>query len=863
MKRLHLIILLAALSLTATAQTVGEAFYIYRNDGGFNAFFRDEVDSIAYSHYDLDSLYYDENVTQLVYTTDSLYRIPLAAIDSVGFVQPETKYREGTVPLEGTLFDHLIKAEDMLLTFSPQLPAGLIPKVDDKIVATEISGKLPNGFVGKVRIVESGASGITVYCDSLALEDAVSQFYSVMEIVSSNGSSTRRYLNRKAPIETNRWPLDFNLPEIVIPIDISLVFTPEERFGRGGSAKFDVSITPRVTGRMVRVVDDHTHLSYINLHAVTDYETSTDIDLAGVVRSNFEFVRNLWVHRDIPGPWGIPVYFAYGPIVEASGELAFGATVNADFRHTADITFYPATVPYYLARMNPIVRSLFQLTGVDQMVNAVNTVDHDFQNTRLDADWEYFAARGNITAGIAGRVGVAIPQHDVAWIGCEAQGGIRCDAEINVDFDDLGNAERDTRFYDALKNNSHLTIMPYWGIQAVISGRRDQIQVKFGRDDYTFNDTRWLNRGFLPIFSNTNITASSGSDAETSADINNDCLFPWTVGFSLFDENNNRIGEPHWQNNKFWTRNGFTLPMRETFTDLATDEKYKVFPTLNLFGVPMLASPSADLDMHFPVTLSDFEVTDKQYKENGFTHNGQSYDYCFNVSITATLDDDAENISEWGYVYLDPDGKEAFIPLTQFGHSKTDDSWAYFRNGTPPFTCTLYGYVKYVGSDEPVYGEPHDYPLEYQGETTCPDANHPHWIDLGIGTQWRCCNAGASSPEEYGGYYTFDEAQAYNPPSLEQIEALVFNCSYIWTTQNGVKGCKFTSPNGGTIFIPAAGRRWDGELNNEGSDGYYWSSTILESNPYSAYYLYFHSGYAYRSYYLDYRYYGHPVRPVR
>jgi len=34
MKRsLHLIILLAAVTLTATAQTIGEAFYIYRNDG--------------------------------------------------------------------------------------------------------------------------------------------------------------------------------------------------------------------------------------------------------------------------------------------------------------------------------------------------------------------------------------------------------------------------------------------------------------------------------------------------------------------------------------------------------------------------------------------------------------------------------------------------------------------------------------------------------------------------------------------------------------------------------------------------------------------------------------------------------------
>jgi hypothetical protein len=144
--------------------------------------------------------------------------------------------------------------------------------------------------------------------------------------------------------------------------------------------------------------------------------------------------------------------------------------------------------------------------------------------------------------------------------------------------------------------------------------------------------------------------------------------------------------------------------------------------------------------------------------------------------------------------------------------------------------------------------------------TACPDANHPHWIDLGIGTQWRCCNEGASTPEEYGSYYTFDQAQAYNPPSSDQLEALANNCSYTWTTQNGVNGWKFTSKvNGGTIFLPAAGDAWDGELYYVGSLGYYWSST--PGGEYSAYSLLFYSGGVYADY--DDRDDGRSVRPVR
>ena len=70
--RLGLILLFAAVTLAGMAQTIGEAFYIYRNDGQFNAFYRGEVLSIEYSNYDADSVYYDEIVTQVVNTADSV-----------------------------------------------------------------------------------------------------------------------------------------------------------------------------------------------------------------------------------------------------------------------------------------------------------------------------------------------------------------------------------------------------------------------------------------------------------------------------------------------------------------------------------------------------------------------------------------------------------------------------------------------------------------------------------------------------------------------------------------------------------------------------------------------------------------------
>ena len=99
-------------------------------------------------------------------------------------------------------------------------------------------------------------------------------------------------------------------------------------------------------------------------------------------------------------------------------------------------------------------------------------------------------------------------------------------------------------------------------------------------------------------------------------------------------------------------------------------------------------------------------------------------------------------------------------------------------------------------------------------------------------------------------------------PSVEQQHELRNNCTYEWTTVNGIKGGKFTSKtNGGSIFLPAAGYRYNSGLRNAGSYGFYWSSTQHPSFAYGAYYLSFDSSGTY-TYIFNYRYDSQSVRPV-
>ena len=196
-------------------------------------------------------------------------------------------------------------------------------------------------------------------------------------------------------------------------------------------------------------------------------------------------------------------------------------------------------------------------------------------------------------------------------------------------------------------------------------------------------------------------------------------------------------------------------------------------------------------------------------------------------------------------------------------------------------------------------------------------------VDLGLSVFWASCNLGASKPTEYGGYYqwagTTDVSDTgiylnwdncpyhtgsssssgwtkYNtkssygtvdnktvleakddvasvalggkwrmPTDAEWSELMnTDNCSWTWTTIDGVNGYKVQSKKPGytnnCIFLPAAGYRSIDYLSLVGSRGYYWSSSLYTDDPYRACNMYFGSSAIYGYYYN--RDSGHSVRPV-
>ena len=193
-------------------------------------------------------------------------------------------------------------------------------------------------------------------------------------------------------------------------------------------------------------------------------------------------------------------------------------------------------------------------------------------------------------------------------------------------------------------------------------------------------------------------------------------------------------------------------------------------------------------------------------------------------------------------------------------------------------------------------------------------------VDLGLpsGIKWASCNVGAEKPEDYGNYYAWgevvpkedyswatykydngtpwedlkltkycteasygdngftdnkttlepeDDAARVNwggswrmPTDAEWTE-LREQCTWTWTTQNGINGYQITSKtNSNSIFLPAAGLRYDDVLHAVNTAGFYFSSSLDTDYPGYALSSYFDSTGVHRD--NDMRRTGRTIRPV-
>ncbi len=352
-----------------------------------------------------------------------------------------------------------------------------------------------------------------------------------------------------------------------------------------------------------------------------------------------------------------------------------------------------------------------------------------------------------------------------------------------------------------------------------------------------------------------------------------------------------------------------TIPkesMNTTVAPYTPEFDYKVFPCMEKEGkliYDMSAAKLLALEYNAIVqpspTIIEAEQIDAR-KEGDY--------YIFDISVGAKCD---SKFDDWGVSLCRTlNGSTEIMSTNTVGSSNVTGSRTFLFElsipeenmntiANPHRPKSSYSVMPYMQEGGKItYDTDGIVPLTLECKPTEGKINGYLYIDLGLpsGLKWASYNVGATAPEEYGNYYawgetttkstytsdnsktsgkemsdisgnrTYDAARAnwgstWRMPTFEEINELINNCTWTWTTKNGCYGRKVTGPNGNSIFLPAAGYRRESSLYDVGEDGYYWSSTPNESNTDYAYILYLHSGnYGWSDRY--YRYRGRCVRPV-
>lgn len=278
----------------------------------------------------------------------------------------------------------------------------------------------------------------------------------------------------------------------------------------------------------------------------------------------------------------------------------------------------------------------------------------------------------------------------------------------------------------------------------------------------------------------------------------------------------------------------------------------------------------------------------------------------FKAMASVSLNENVKSLSvppEVGVCYSDENSKPTYSDAHKTLGSSMTDYTINIEDVGPGTTYYYRTYVKLLGE---VYYDPNVYSITTLGTKPQNKVINGHkFIDLGLpsGLLWAETNVGASTPYADGDYYAWGETQTksyyswitykwdsnptkYNSsdgkttleasddvatvkwgkecrmPSRAEFQELYNKCDWTWkSSYNGASGYLVTGPSGQTIFLPASGDRINGGLDNRGSSGYYWSSSLGTSHADYAFNQYFDSGYINPSN-GDSRCRGCSVRPV-
>ena len=533
-------VLLATISFSQNE--IGNTFYVYRNDGLFNAFYSSEVDSITYSCIDKDSVEHEDIVTQEIWTSDSIYRIPLNVVDSISFVKPQTAYKEKVIKLDDRYAPYIMSSDSLSVSFTNNLPKHLIPQKNDILLYEGFSDIFPSGFAGRVISVSDEN---VVKCDSVEFEDVYEKLILLGDYtLTEDNSNSRKYRLSQNKI-AGEVPLG-----ITVPINRSF-----------GPASFQGSLMQGIKLRLViRLQKGMT--PYVEMQVKDEELLNVDVTIESQL-SGFRQVSDKELSISVPIPECPALKFEYATSLffkpEIKGKTSFGTKMSSKGQ-----TSYIYDGNYWKTVQTP--RSNEQKITIKTGI------------------------QGYLWYGQVSSIRIATIKNFLS-IGADTYFGPKLNGNfIDMDITDIGSAStryemfKDTKVDLSLRLESDLSFK--WRLGKKNSGYTPLFNIIPGIE-WNIGE-----RYLLPIFTKP-ICDVNDKNVDVSSEVSRPLLLPCSVGFRL--SNSGNIVKTNYSDKNYWFDDDFSAPLTSTFTNLKyTSGKYTVCPMVKLLGLEFEATPTTD-----------------------------------------------------------------------------------------------------------------------------------------------------------------------------------------------------------------------------------------------------------------------------
>ena len=554
------------------------ALYNYRNDGQFNAWLNIDVDSITYSRIDTLGIEHDDVVVQEVWTPDSLYRIPLEAIDSIGFRAPEPQFKGGIYHVTKDHCAYVIDADSLNIVFSSSIPLAMLPQ-KGQVVISDIYGEKPfeSGFAGRVKTIVSNDSGFIIECEEVSIDDIYDKLICVGRTIAycdddSTATSRRKIsinkdgtvtltvgkatIKLKDPtVDSSNMSIDLNISPS-FSLDYTFVYNVE-----GVDNQFKLILSPQLDFEM-------------------DYKFKAKIFEGKILKMDDDFIP---LNTNIPGfyaklKWG--AFFDYSGDLSVDGKLSYTARLNVGYDSKKE----------------------------DYKGFVFNTDGSGWKEPDVS-----MSLNGSMSFGPAFQlVGCLVTEKWLPSVTITAKPGLKLSGKFEVN-DDMFTGEG-ISVYDAYKNSK----LSFAG-QLKFEGEGKVFSEKLELPEYTLSPD-WLKTDFylFPKFTEASLLdiSETGGDKGYSpsalySEITRDLFLPTKVGLAVYDLKGNRIRE-HFNDDKYMLEMDWShLPFPEKrvnrvgvdMKSLPANNTYKIYPIIRnaLFG-EIQASPLTYFQI--PQTLS-------------------------------------------------------------------------------------------------------------------------------------------------------------------------------------------------------------------------------------------------------------------